>query len=103
MATGVGCHVPTLEMLDLGADVLVVTLDRALQETIRIPLSEMGANVIGVEHGVAEMPGMQRLASYLEQAFPGIEATFYCREPRAETITGKSQQDAPADAGKPRR
>ena len=88
VATGVGCHVPTLEMLDLGADVLVVTLDRALQETIRVPLSEMGANVIAVEHGVAEMPGMQSIASYLEQTYPGIQATFYCREPGAETITG---------------
>jgi len=87
VATGVGCHIPTLEMLDLGADVLVVTYDRALQETIRIPLTEMDANVICVEHGVAEMPGLQSMALYLNQTFPGIQATFYCREPAAETIT----------------
>jgi putative NIF3 family GTP cyclohydrolase 1 type 2 len=88
VATGVGCHIPTLEMLALGADVLVVTLDRALQETIRIPLSEMGANVIAVEHGVAEMPGMDRMASYLESVFPGLRCTFYCREPEAVTVLG---------------
>jgi putative NIF3 family GTP cyclohydrolase 1 type 2 len=86
VATGVGCHIPTLEMLELGADVLVVTLDRALQETIRIPLSEMGANVIAVEHGVAEMPGMDRMASYLESVFPGLRCMFYCREPAAVTV-----------------
>lgn len=98
VATGVGCHIPTLEMLDLGADVLVVTFDRALQETIRIPLTEMDANVICVEHSVSEMPGMQSMASYLEQAFPGTNSKFYCREPRAKTITAKCQQDAAADA-----
>ena len=86
VATGVGCHIPTLEMLDLGADVLVVTLDRALQTTIRIPLAEMKANWIAVEHGVAEMPGMQRMAMYLNDTFPGVEATFYCNEPAVETI-----------------
>ena len=88
VATGVGCHIPTLEMLELGADVLVVTLDRALQETIRIPLSEMGANVVAVEHGVAEMPGMERMAAYLEEVFPEITCTFYCREPVAVTVMG---------------
>ena len=102
-ATGVGCHIPTLEMLDLGADVLIVTFDRALQTTIRIPLTEMDANVIAVEHGVAEMPGMQSMASYLEQTFPGVHASFYCREPRAETMTGKRQPDAPADPEEHRR
>ena len=88
VATGAGCHIPTLEMLKLGADVLIVTFDRALQGTIRIPLTEMNANVITVEHGVAEMPGMQSMASYIEQTFPGLTVTFYCREPFAEIITG---------------
>ena len=85
-ATGVGCHIPGLEMLELGADVLVLTLDRALQTTIRIPLIEMGANLLVVEHGVAEMPGMQSMAEYLRKTFPGVEATFYCEEPEAETV-----------------
>lgn len=93
-STGVGCHIPTLEMLELGADVLVVTFDRALQETIRIPLSEMNANVIALEHGVSEMPGMQSMAARLEELFPGVRAKFYCREPKAITIKGMCQQDA---------
>ena len=85
-ATGVGCHIPTLEMLELGAGVLVLTFDRAFQTTIRIPLSEMGANLIVVEHGVAEMPGMRNMASYLEKTFSGITAQFYCNEPSVETV-----------------
>lgn len=86
VATGVGCHIPTKEMLDLGADVLIVTFDRALQTTIRIPLVEMNANIIVVEHGIAEMPGMQSMAEYLEKTFPEIKAVFYCEEPSAETF-----------------
>jgi putative NIF3 family GTP cyclohydrolase 1 type 2 len=86
VATGVGCHIPCLEMLELGADALVLTFDRAFQTTIRIPLSEMGANLLVVEHGVAEMPGMESMARYLEKAFPGIQATFYCNEPEAQTL-----------------
>ncbi len=85
-AVGVGCHIPLLEMVSLGADVLVLTFDRAFQTTIRVPLGEMNANMIVVEHGVAEMPGMQSLAEYLPKAFPGIEARFYCHEPAARTV-----------------
>ena len=86
VATGAGCCIPTLEMLELGADVLVLTFDRAMQTTIRIPLIEMNANILVVEHGTSEMPGMQSMAVYLNKTFPDIEATFYCKEPMAETI-----------------
>jgi len=86
VATGVGCHIPSLEMLELGADALVLTFDRAFQTTIRIPLTEMGANLLVVEHGIAEMPGMQSMADYLSQTFPEVEATFYCEEPEEETV-----------------
>ena len=91
VATGVGCHIPTLEMLELGADLLVLTFDRAFQTTIRIPLAEMDAKMIVVEHGVAEMPGMRSMAAYLEKSFPGLEATFYCREPAARTLIQPSR------------
>ena len=100
-ATGVGCHIPTMEMLELGADVLVVTFDRALQETIRVPLTEMDANVIAVEHGVAEMPGMQSMAALLERVFSGIQAKFYCREAEAVTVEGTCRQGTAADADPP--
>jgi putative NIF3 family GTP cyclohydrolase 1 type 2 len=86
VATGAGCHIPALEMLELGADVLVLTFDRAFQTTVRIPLAEMGARMLVVEHGIAEMPGMRNMAAYLEKTFPGLQATFYCNEPAAETI-----------------
>lgn len=88
VATGAGCRIPTIEMLELGADVLIVTFDAAFQTFIRIPLIEMGANLIVVEHGIAEMPGMQSMAEYLNHTFPEVEATFYNQEPAAETLQG---------------
>ena len=88
VATGVGCHIPTWEMAELGADVLVLTYDRALQTAIRIPLLEMGCNLICVEHGVSELPGMQSMARYLERTFP-VTATFYCCEPGARTVLAR--------------
>jgi len=86
VATGVGCHVPGLEMMELGADVPVMTFDRASQTANRIPLAEMGANILVVEHGIAEMPGMQRMAEHLNKTFEGVAASFYCEEPAGVTI-----------------
>lgn len=98
VATGVGCHIPTLEMLELGADALVLTFDQAAQTRIRIPLVEMGARLLVVEHGVSEMPGMQSLAGYLEKTFPGVRAAFYAREPAADTLTAEDSGGASAAA-----
>jgi putative NIF3 family GTP cyclohydrolase 1 type 2 len=88
VASGVGCHIPSLEMLELGADVLIVCFDRARQTTIRIPLAEMGANMLVVEHGTSEMPGMQRMTEYLRNTFEGVETAFYCEEPAGVTVGG---------------
>jgi len=41
-------------MLELGADVLILTFDKAWQTDIRIPLSEVDANLLVVEHGVSK-------------------------------------------------
>ena len=76
-------------MLDLGADVLVLTLDRAFQTTIRAPLAEMGVNLITLEHGVSERPGMQSLAACIERTFSGMAATCHCREPAVRLFAGR--------------
>jgi putative NIF3 family GTP cyclohydrolase 1 type 2 len=88
VASGVGCHIPTLEMLELGADVHIVCFDRATQTTVRIPLSEMGASMLVLEHGTSEMPGMQSMTRYLKETFDGIDTTFYCEEPPGVTVGG---------------
>jgi ubiquinone/menaquinone biosynthesis C-methylase UbiE len=68
------------------------------REEVGQALEEMNANVIALEHGVSEMPGMQSMAARLEQVFRGIRATFYCREPEAITVGGMCQQGTAAVA-----
>lgn len=87
VAIGVGCHIPFQEMIEAGADVLVQVLDRAQQTIVRIPSRELGANVIAVEHGIPEMPGMQNMVRYLKENWPELDAQFYCHEPYSEFIS----------------
>ncbi len=84
VAIGVGCHIPTFEAYAAGAGLLVLVYDRAGQLTTRIPLAEVGANVLVVEHAVAETPAMRRLGEYIEMTFPNIESRFYNEEPKPE-------------------
>jgi putative NIF3 family GTP cyclohydrolase 1 type 2 len=84
VAIGVGCHIPTFEAHAAGAGLLVVVYDRAGQLTTRMPLAEVGANVLVVEHSVAETPAMRRLCDYIEDTFPEVTSRFYNEEPKPE-------------------
>ena len=86
IAVGTGCCLPEFDMLGRGADVLVHALDGSTQSTIRLPLLDLGANIIEVEHSVAEMPGMRQLADYINKTFPDLEAEFYKNEPASRTV-----------------
>ncbi len=77
VAVGTGCAVPTFEALSAGADLLVIIFDRAGQVTTRFPLVELGANIVIVEHGVSEMPGMMNMAKFINKTFPNLPAKFY--------------------------
>ena len=82
VAIGVGCHIPTFEAFEAGAGLLVVVYDRAKLLDSRIPLVEIGANVLAVEHSVAETPAMRRLGEYIEKTFPGIRSCYLNEEPK---------------------
>ena len=86
VALGVGCHIPEEQMLALGADVMVQVFDRAFQTFTRLPLLDLGANLIVVEHGVTEMPGMRNMASYINETFPGVKATYYGLEYKSRCV-----------------
>jgi len=86
VAVGTGCCLPGAEMLSRGADVLVHALDASTQTVTRLPLLDLGASIIEVEHSVAEMPGMKRLAEYINREFAGVEAAFYCNEPASRIV-----------------
>jgi putative NIF3 family GTP cyclohydrolase 1 type 2 len=81
-AVGVGCGGPDKDMIDAGADVLVVCYDGASYWETRVRLAELGAAVVMVEHGTSEVWGMQSLARYLGETFPELEVRFYDRHPR---------------------
>ena len=87
VAVGAGCAIPEVQMLERGADVLVQVFDRAFQTFTRLPLLDLGANLIVVEHGASEMPGMRNMARYVNATFPSLEATFYRREPDSRVVT----------------
>ena len=86
VATGVGCAIPEFTTLAAGPDVMITVFDRAFQTLSRVPLAELGANLIVVEHGVTEMPGMQNMARYLTETFPDLSAAYYRNEPDCHVV-----------------
>ena len=86
-AIGVGCVVPDQEMVDFGADVLVVCFDGASYWQHRERLAEMGVGIITVEHGTSEMPGLMSLRDHLATRFPEVEFTWIAEHPRPWTVT----------------
>lgn len=82
-ALGVGCGGPDSDMIDAGADVLIVCYDGDSYWRDRERFFELGAAVIMVEHGTSEMWGMQSLAGYLAATFPGLDVRWFENHPRA--------------------
>jgi len=86
-AVGVGCGGPDKDMVDLGADVLIVCYDGASYWAARERLYELGAAVIAVEHGTCELPGMMNLAKYLDETFAELTVHYLDKHPRTWTVT----------------
>jgi putative NIF3 family GTP cyclohydrolase 1 type 2 len=92
-AVGTGCLGPDQEMVEFGADVLVVCYDGAAYWHTRERLAEMGVGVVTVEHGTCEMPGMMNLRDHLAQQFPAVEFVWIAEHPRTWTV--RSRRAAP--------
>jgi len=90
VAIGVGCHVPSLDAVNAGAQLLVDVYDRHLQQTSRIPLADSGVPVITVEHSVAETYAMKLMADFIREEL-GLEACYYHREPLGIYYTPQSE------------
>lgn len=88
-AVGVGCGVPDQEMVDFGADVLVMCYDGAPYWNVRERLAEMGVGIVTVEHGTSEMPGLMSLRDHLAQQFPAVEFLWIAEHPRTWTVKGR--------------
>ena len=95
-AVGVGCILPDQEMVEFGADVLVMCYDGAPYWCHRERLAEMGVGIVTVEHGTSEMPGIMNLRDHLAQQFPAVEFVWIAEHPRTWTVKGRLGQDARA-------
>jgi putative NIF3 family GTP cyclohydrolase 1 type 2 len=93
VAVGVGCAVPDQEMVEFGADVLVMCYDGASYWATRERLAEMGAAILTVEHGTSEMPGMMSLRDHLARQFPAVEFVFIAEHPRTWTVKSRPAGD----------
>lgn len=88
-AVGVGCAVPDQEMVEFGADVLVMCYDGASYWASRERLAEMGLGIVTVEHGTSEMPGMMSLREHLARQFPAVEFVWIAEHPRTWTVKSR--------------
>ncbi|NLH15120.1 MAG: hypothetical protein GX455_00940 [Phycisphaerae bacterium] len=89
-ALGVGCVVPDQEMIDFGADVLIMCYDGASYWSCRERLVESGAAIITVEHGTSEIPGMIALRDHLAGQFPSVEFVWIAEHPHTWTVQGSA-------------
>ncbi|HOE65552.1 MAG TPA: Nif3-like dinuclear metal center hexameric protein [Candidatus Hydrogenedentes bacterium] len=85
-ALGVGCIGPDKEMVESGADVMIVCYDGACYWAVRERLAEMGVAIITLEHGTTEMWGMENLRHHLAEAFSPTPFRYYAEHPRTWTV-----------------
>jgi putative NIF3 family GTP cyclohydrolase 1 type 2 len=88
-ALGVGCGGPDTDMIELGADVLIVCFDGASYWQKRQRFAELGVGVITVEHGTSEMWGLENLAQYLRQTFPSLTVHYLALHARPWTVAAQ--------------
>lgn len=72
MAVGTGAITRFPEMHALQADLLLVTEDGMNYWTSALWAQDLDLPLIIVNHAVSEVPGMQALATYLRNQFPGV-------------------------------
>lgn len=84
-AVGVGCFTPDMEMLEKGADVLLVCYDGASYWQTRERLHEAGAAVVALEHGTTEMPGLEALCRHLQERFDTAQFSYFAEHVRPWT------------------
>ena len=87
-AVGTGCGTPGIEMIDKGADVVVVCDDGFSYWQRGARFYEMSAGVIMVSHGTSEMWGIENLARYLGETFPELQVTYQDKNPRYWSVSG---------------
>ena len=73
VATGMGVTTNPVQMLELGADVGVITDDYYLFVRMGVHAEELGFPTISVNHAVTEQWGISNLSSYIENTLPDLD------------------------------
>ena len=73
VATGTGVTTDPVRMMELGADIGIITDDYYLHVRMGEHARELGFPTITVNHGVAEEWGIANLARYLQDTYPDLE------------------------------
>jgi len=87
-AVGTGCGTPGGEMINKGADVVVVCDDGFSYWQRGERFYEMAVGVVMVSHGTSEMWGIENLARYLDETFPELQVTYMARHARYWSLSG---------------
>ena len=88
VATGTGVSVDPVKMMDLGADVGILTDDYYLHVRMGELARELDFPAIVVNHGVAEERGIEALARYVTGAFPAAEVFHLPQRCPYRVVTG---------------
>lgn len=76
MAVGTGAITRLDEMAALGADVILATDDGIHTTSSGLWSLDLDIPVLVVSHATAELPGMQAMAGYLRERFPGVPVEY---------------------------
>ena len=76
LAVGTGAITNVRRMVALGADVILATDDGMALWRDGAWVADLGIPVIMVNHMTAEIPGLRKLAGYLQEQFPNVPLEF---------------------------
>ena len=88
IATGTGVSTDALKMMELGADVGILTDDYYLHVRMGELARELGFTAIVVNHGVAEERGIEALAAYIARQFPAADVFHLPQRCPYQVLTG---------------
>lgn len=76
LAVGTGAITTLPHMYELNPDAILATDDGVQTETAGLWALDMGVPLLIVNHATAEKPGMQAMAKYLSEVFPGVAVEY---------------------------
>lgn len=88
MAVGTGAITRLPEMLELDADLLLVTDDGISTTSAGLWSLDLGIPMLMVNHATAELPGMMAMVGYIEEQFPDVPVQYLRGEFPAPVVSG---------------